>query len=89
MTSKFIRVKQLTRAIDVFILFPDTVQHRELALALGVDERCGLISAGFYSLTEDELGNPIYRCYGESISLDLQSAPDDSEMLNRQMLGYN
>ncbi len=80
MKSKFIRVKELHEAQDVFILFPRTITHKDMAHSLGVD----LISAGFYQTDF----NGIYRCSGESVSLDIKSREDDSEQLNKQMRGY-
>lgn len=46
------------------------------------------VSAGFIVFRIDEHRNPTCFCYGESFSLSLESAFDDTELANRQILGY-
>jgi hypothetical protein len=46
------------------------------------------ISAGFISFGIGADENPNCTCYGESISLDLKSKEDDTQLAKRQILGY-
>lgn len=63
--------------IDPYI-FSEAVQHFEMASNIHGD----VISAGFVYWTPNGL-----ECYGESISLDVKSRPEeDSKMINK-MLG--
>ena len=49
------------------------------------------ISAGFLSIntTKDKNGyhNPSISCYGKSVSLNLESRPQDTEIAEKQILG--
>lgn len=71
MQAKYIRWD--TGLVDAIIIFPDFVQHRDMAAGL----HGKIISAGFI--------NPeTLNCYGKSISLDLKSLPEDSDLARRQ-----
>jgi len=60
---------------EVIIVFPDLVQHGNVAM--GFDK---VVSAGFIIMTD---GN--YQCYGSSFSLKINSRPDDTIIANRQL----
>jgi len=58
-----------------FILFSEPMMHSE------VRPTAKIISAGFYSTSGG------VQCFGESISLNLKSLPEDSELLAIQLKG--
>ncbi len=65
---------------DAPVIFDEGIQHFEMASNIHGE----VISAGFVRFTPNGL-----ECYGESISLGLQSAPEiDSKMINK-MLGVS
>jgi len=70
-----------------FITFAEPISHNEIKL---VESKFNIteppISAGFYYLTVQD-GEIIAKCYGESITLNLQTATEDDELLTRQLHG--
>ncbi len=70
-----------------FITFAEPIAHNEIKF---IESKFNItespISAGFYYLTVQD-GEIIAKCYGESITLNLKSLPEDSELLTRQMNG--
>jgi hypothetical protein len=46
------------------------------------------VSAGFISFGINEEGNPTCSCYGESISLRLQSDEEEDTFLAQSQLGF-
>ena len=59
---------------DVPYIFPEHIEHTLMAgLVHGT-----AISAGFISFSIDSLV-----CYGKSISLDIESQPEDSDLINK------
>jgi hypothetical protein len=45
------------------------------------------VSAGFISFGINKEGNPTCSCYGESISLGIESNPEEDTLLAKQQLG--
>jgi hypothetical protein len=85
MKQKYIRFKKIDGINDVIIVFPVILDHKKFARQLGHDKE-GIVSAGFVSICESEMGNPKYTCFGRSVSLDLESIPDeDARHLNYQL----
>lgn len=72
---KYIRHKQLG-----FILWPktDLLIHADAARLVGC--RSQIMSAGFADLVAGTAA-----CYGRSESLDIDSLPEDSDALNKQL----
>lgn len=60
--------------LEVIIVFPDILQHRDVAQSFG-----DVVSGGFIT-KEDE-----FICYGESISLGLKSRREDTDIANQQL----
>lgn len=66
---KYVRLKQF----DSFIFFPTIVEHSKF-------RHLDIESAGFCLIYEDSV-----KCYRKSISLDIHSKEDDSELATRQL----
>lgn len=78
---KYIRFK------SGFVVFAEPMAHNEIKFtesSFGIKEKP--ISAGFFWFIYSD-GELIVKCYGESISLNLKSLSEDSELLTRQMNG--
>ena len=60
---------------DEIIIFPGTLQHSDFRYLEP-------ISAGFCYVDVDRV-----RCFGESISLGLESLPEDSDIATEQIFG--
>jgi len=75
-----LKVKYIRTDDDVIIVFCELLQHSEF-------KRFNPISAGFISFGVNNQGNPSCTCYGESVSLNLQSMEDDTMLARRQILG--
>ena len=72
--TKYVRTKN-----GVIIVFSELLQHSEF-------RKFEPISAGFISFGVNKDGNPTCSCYGESISLGLESNPkEDTELAKRQL----
>ena len=73
--TKYIRTQR-----NEIICFPDTIVHSEFSDFKPV-------SAGFIIIDTNQLtGEPICKCYGESVSLGLKSLDEDSALAKRQIL---
>lgn len=84
MKLKYIRGSHL----NDFVIFPQTINHNDMARltrsAIGEPK-----SAGFLHFQSDEADTEVKAvCYGRSVSLDLDSAPEDSEIINHALNGY-
>lgn len=68
-----------------FVIFSEPMAHSEVE----VRKTEKLISAGFCYPVVDMQGDPeiVWTCYGESVSLNLKSNPEDSKLLTKQMNG--
>ena len=75
--AKYIRTKD-----NKIIVFSELQLHSEF-------KRFEPISAGFIVFSTDDDENPDCLCYGESISLDLKSKEDDTQLAKRQILGWD
>ena len=76
------KIKYIRTQDDEIIIFGEIMQHSEFKIWYPK-------SAGFISIGIDENGNPSCRCYGESISLNLKSNPEEDTQLARYQLGFN
>jgi hypothetical protein len=74
-------IKYIMQDGDTPILFPEWLTHSDVARSLGRD----VISAGFCNVGgRDDYGNPLFHCYGKSVSMQLKSrGQQDSDILNR------
>ena len=75
------QIKYIMQEGGTPILFPEWLTHSDVARSLGRD----VVSAGFCHVGgRDEYGNPLFKCFGESVSLKVQSrGQQDSDILNR------
>lgn len=69
---KYIR---LGGGLDEIVIFPMTLEHSSF-------EEMNPISAGFCIIC-----NKSVKCYGESVSLELNSMSDDSNLATKQVFG--
>ena len=68
---------------DTYLLFPSTVQHINVLINQGIGLKTP-ISAGFCMIKAINESEMKISCYGESVSLDLESRPEeDSEIIER------
>lgn len=76
--SSSINAYKYIRTPDGFFIWPESseILHKDMAHHLGLEP----ISAGF--VYTDSKG---FTCFGESISLGIRSAKEDSALLNQQM----
>lgn len=65
-------IKYIKTASGQFILFPSSISHDKF-------ENLNPVSAGFVKIYCNEIV-----CFGESLSLGLKSAPEDSQLATRQ-----
>jgi hypothetical protein len=73
------RVKYIVTANEYVIVFSECIMHSEF-------KEFNPISAGFVSFGVNKDGNPTCSCWGESISLGLESRPErDTELAKRQL----
>ena len=76
------KVKYIRTKDNEIIVFSELQLHSEF--------KCfEPISAGFISFGIGADENPNCTCYGESISLDLKSKEDDTELAKRQILVFD
>lgn len=71
-----------TGLIDDIVIFSDMQQHAEIARGLPGTP----ISAGFISIGVNQDYEIQVKCYGNSISLKLESRPEEDERLARRAL---
>jgi hypothetical protein len=71
--AKYIKTKDYE-----IIVFSEAIFHSEF-------RNMNPVSAGFISFGINEEGNPTCSCYGESISLRLQSDEEDTELAQHQL----
>jgi hypothetical protein len=76
------KVKYIRTKNNEIIVFSDLQQHSDF-------KHFEPISAGFISIGIGEDKNPDCTCYGRSISLNLDSLPDDTLLAKRQILGWD
>lgn len=68
----------------VAIIFPEDVVHRDMALKFFGDEH-RILGAGFCDLRLRDDQRPAMFVYGESVSLDVKSRPEDAHYLDYAM----
>ena len=68
----------ITRNREI-IVFPEMIQHSDFS-------DWGPISAGFISFGVNKDGNPTCSCYGRSISLGLDSRPEQDTLIAKLQL---
>ena len=74
------RVKYIRTKNDEIIVFGEIMQHSEF-------RNFNPISAGFISFGLNKEGNPTCSCFGESISLNLDSKQEEDTLLAKRHLG--
>lgn len=72
--QKYVRLKQY----NSFIFFPQIIEHSTF-------KHLDLISAGFCYLDDNDVVN----CFGKSISLGIDSDPDDTKLATKQVYGVD
>ncbi len=75
----FLKVKYIRTKDDEIIVFNEMMMHIEF-------QHFKPKSAGFINIYINEKGRLDCKCYGESISLDIKSHEDDSDLAKRQIL---
>jgi hypothetical protein len=73
------KVKYIRTKDNEIIIFGEIMQHRDF-------RNFNPISAGFISFGINKEGNPTCSCYGESISLGIESNPEEDTLLAKQQL---
>jgi hypothetical protein len=75
----YLKQKYIITKERVIIVFPELMQHSDF-------KDWNPISAGFISFGVNKEGNPTCSCYGKSISLGLESNPEeDTKIAKRQL----
>lgn len=74
------RVKYIRTKDDEIIIFGEIMQHSDF-------RHFNPVSAGFISFGINKEGNPTCSCYGESISLRMESNPEKDTMYAKRQLG--
>lgn len=77
MTNKYIIFK--TGGLETPILFPETMTHSDVARQLMADP----ISAGFWTVRNKEDQESTFEAFGMSVTLNLKSRDEDSDILNK------
>lgn len=65
--------------LETIFMFPSFVTHSEFAERMSLP-RSAVLSAGFVAIGVDVNGEPSISTYGESISLDKKSRPEDKRL---------
>jgi hypothetical protein len=73
------KVKYIRTKDNEIIIFGEIMQHRDF-------RNFNPVSAGFISFGINKEGNPTCSCYGESISLGIESNPEEDTLLAKQQL---
>ena len=74
------KVKYIKTKDNEIIIFWEIMQHSDF-------RNFHPVSAGFISFGINKEGNPTCSCYGESISLNMKSNPEDDTMYAKRQLG--
>ena len=82
MKTKYI-VFETANGIEDMVIFSILVQHDWVARGMGL-----IVSAGFISVHTDFGGDQLIECYGESISLNLKSRPEQDAKIAHRVLGW-
>ncbi len=73
------RVKYIITKNNVIIVFSELMNHSDF-------KRFDPISAGFISFGINKQGNPTCGCFGESISLNMKSRPEEDTVIAKRQL---
>lgn len=73
------RVKYIITKNNVIIVFSELMNHSDF-------KRFDPISAGFISFGINKQGNPTCGCWGESISLNMKSRPEEDTVIAKRQL---
>lgn len=79
---KYIRIAPYNGSIswdNTIVIFPEIIDHFEMASRF---KDCTIISAGFVQLNDNNVDGNV--CYGKSVSLKLESHPNDTKLLRMQ-----
>jgi hypothetical protein len=75
----YLKTKYIITKNKEIIVFPELLQHSDF-------KDFNPISAGFISIGINQHGNPSCTCYGKSVSLGLESNPEEDTKLARRQL---
>jgi hypothetical protein len=75
------KVKYIRTKDDEIIIFGEIMQHSNF-------RNFNPVSAGFISFGLNKEGNPTCRCYGHSVSLNLDSNIEEDTLLAKRQLGF-
>jgi hypothetical protein len=73
------RVKYIRTKDNEIIIFAEFMNHSDF-------RNFNPVSAGFISFGINKEGNPTCSCYGESISLNMKSNPEEDTLLAKRQL---
>jgi hypothetical protein len=73
------RVKYIRTKDNAIIIFAEFMNHSDF-------RNFNPVSAGFISFGINKEGNPTCSCYGESISLNMKSNPEEDTLLAKRQL---
>ena len=76
----YLKKKYIITDNEEIIVFTELIQHSKF-------RNFNPISAGFISFGINKQGNPTCSCYGESISLGLESRPEKDTIIAKMQLG--
>jgi hypothetical protein len=75
----YLKTKYVVTEDRIIIVFPELMQHSDF-------KHFNPTSAGFISIGVNKEGNPTCSCYGKSVSLGLESNPEeDTKIAKRQL----
>lgn len=69
--------------LETPILFPENMNHSDVARAIGFGSIDNVVSAGFWNTTTTTDGYVEYHAWGDSYTLQIKSREEDSAILNR------
>jgi hypothetical protein len=78
----YLKKKYVITRDEVIIVFPELIEHHQFS-------NFEPVSAGFISFGTDDRGQMKCQCYGKSISLRIESRPEEDTRIAMQQLGMN
>lgn len=78
--ADFKYIKTTQAGFPEFIIFSATIKHAEF-------KHCNPVSAGFVQFTQSDEGVSAV-CFGESTTLELKAAPEDSQLLTSKIQSF-
>jgi hypothetical protein len=75
----YLKTKYVVTEDGIIIVFPELIQHSDF-------KHFNPTSAGFISIGVNKEGNPTCSCYGKSVSLGLESNPEEDTKLAKKQL---